>query len=326
MTTEIKLKQSSIIEHKLKEAGQSVLERINALELDKMIITEDSVKSFKKTRAELNKEFAEFESQKKAIKEAVLAPYTEFESLYKIEISDRYKEAENQLKDGIYNVESKLKAEKRDNLKIYFDELIESFELDFLTFEAWGIDINLSTTEKKYKESAYEFVEKIKSDVQLIKTQGEIEAEVLVEYKKHFNVSKAIQEVTERKRLEQGEKDKKALELLKTRQKDCLLLGMKWDEMTNVFAFSNDIYISKREIETLSEREFSAKILQCKLDIDFVSNPIESNIQPAVKAPIIAESAPKLLTAKFEISDTIERLTMLKNFLIENNFNYKNIK
>ena len=105
MKNEITLVQSPIIAHKLQEAGKSVSKGIEELELDKQVATVDTVKSLKEVRAELNKELADFENQRKAIKEGVNNPYNEFENLYKTEISDKYKSAIDTLKDKIASVE-----------------------------------------------------------------------------------------------------------------------------------------------------------------------------------------------------------------------------
>src|SRR6185503_10383235 len=99
MTQEIKITQYPVITHKLVEAGKSVTKRIEDLELDKQIATVDTVKSLKDLRAELNKELADLETQRKAIKEGVNKPYLEFEDTYKTEISDKYKIAIDLLKD-----------------------------------------------------------------------------------------------------------------------------------------------------------------------------------------------------------------------------------
>jgi hypothetical protein len=50
------------------------------------------VKTLKDLRAELNKELAEFEGQRKTIKSAILKPYEELENICKIEISEKYNE------------------------------------------------------------------------------------------------------------------------------------------------------------------------------------------------------------------------------------------
>ena len=87
----IQLIQKPVIQHEMARVGKSVTERLNALNIEGQVATEATVKSLKELRADLNKELAEFELQRKAIKEAVMNPYSEFEATYKIEISEKYK-------------------------------------------------------------------------------------------------------------------------------------------------------------------------------------------------------------------------------------------
>ena len=119
----IKLVAKPKIAHKLNELGASVTQRIKDLNLENLVATEETVKSLKELRADLNKELESFEEQRKFVKNGILNPYNEFEALYKIEISEKYAGAINILKDKIAQVENKIKQEKRENIKRYFDEL-----------------------------------------------------------------------------------------------------------------------------------------------------------------------------------------------------------
>ena len=47
-----------------------------------LVCTEDTVKEIKGVRSDLNKEFAELETQRKFVKEQVMKPYEAFESIY----------------------------------------------------------------------------------------------------------------------------------------------------------------------------------------------------------------------------------------------------
>ena len=78
-----------------------------------MVATEDTAKSLKTLRATLNKEFADYEFQRKTIKSGVLSPYDEFEAVYKTEIAEKYNMALNTLKDKIASVEDGIKEEKK---------------------------------------------------------------------------------------------------------------------------------------------------------------------------------------------------------------------
>ena len=96
----IEVKQLPIIEEQLKKVSADIDERVkNATSL---VCTEETVKMIKELRAELNKDYKEFEAQRKVVKEQVLKPYNDFEDIYKKCISDKFKNADLILvmKDG----------------------------------------------------------------------------------------------------------------------------------------------------------------------------------------------------------------------------------
>ena len=67
-----------IVYERLESVGQEIDKRIAALDLDKQLVTEDTKKAVKDTRAMLNKELKDFEEQRKRIKEQVATPYMAF--------------------------------------------------------------------------------------------------------------------------------------------------------------------------------------------------------------------------------------------------------
>ncbi len=199
----IKLEQIPILTSKIDEVSEQVDARIKALDLDKQVATPQTVKALKKTRAELNNEFKTFEEQRKSIKNVIYEPFTKFEVKYKDKIATKYKEADALLKDLIFSVEDKIKSEKAEKLKAYFNELCEAKEIDFLTFEQLNLNVTLSASEKSLKEQVNEFVKTIEKDLDLIKCVPESEdfkTDVLVEYKRSFDVNQALKIVQERKK------------------------------------------------------------------------------------------------------------------------------
>jgi hypothetical protein len=344
MESQITLVQSPVIKHQLEEVGKSVTKRINDLELDKTIATLETLKSFKDLRAELNKELDAFENQRKAIKEGVNKPYLSFEELYKTEISDKYKDATNTLKDKIASVEDKIKRDKKTNLETYFTELCQSESIDFITFDKLEIDVNLSTTEKKYKEQIFEYIQKVIDDLNLIKST-DYEAEILTEYKLTLNASKSITTVKERKEKEAAETAKLKAEQTQNRKNYLNSLGLNYVEITDSFEFNEDIYVSLNDINTMSKEDFTAKYAEIQVKInEFNANkvnvvetteaqtqetPIASPPRPPVSNPI---SAPKveviqeeIKTASFEVKATMAKLRLLGEYMKREGITYKNI-
>ena len=191
------VKQLPIIEQQLKTVSADVEKRIdNVLALP---CAESSVKQVKALRAELNKEKEEFESRRKEVKKAVLAPYEEFENKYKEYISDKYKNADEELKKRIDAVENSLKLEKRAEVERYFEEYAKINNVDFLTFEASKIKITLSASIKSLKTAVKDYVNKAVDDLKLIAEQ-EYSDEILIEYKKNLSLSSAVTTVCNRHR------------------------------------------------------------------------------------------------------------------------------
>ena len=72
----IVIEQLPIIKEHLKKVAEEIDEKVENAK--KLVCTEENKQSIKKIRTEMNKELEEFESQRKAVKEKVLAPYTRF--------------------------------------------------------------------------------------------------------------------------------------------------------------------------------------------------------------------------------------------------------
>lgn len=191
----IAVKQLPIIVEQLQQVKAEVAAKVDfALRL---VCTEDTVKDVKKVRSELNKELAEYEASRKAVKKAILTPYEQFEVVYKDCVSDTYKKADTELKRKIDSVENELKAQKAAEVKAYFDEYLQSKGIDFVTFESAHINVTLSASMKSLKKQAKAFIDKIACDLALIDTQ-EHKDDILYEYKQSLNVSSAITMVTYR--------------------------------------------------------------------------------------------------------------------------------
>ena len=189
------VKQLPQIEEHLKDLSIEVDKKVE--DAKSLVCTDENVKTIKQIRAELNKEFKEVEQQRKLVKEQVLAPYMQFETIYKQYISDKYKDADADLKLKINSVEDELKNKKEQEIKDYFEEYKIANNIDFITYGQARINVTLSASMKSLKEQAKQFIDKIIDDLNLIETQ-EHKAEILVEYKQTLNVAQSITSVTNR--------------------------------------------------------------------------------------------------------------------------------
>lgn len=212
MNNLIEIKQLPIIEEQLKSVSDEIDKKVKKAK--NLICTEESVKIIKQVRADLNKEFKELEIQRKSVKEQILAPYMKFEEIYKTYISDKYKNADMDLKQKIDNTENELKAQKQQEIIDYFEEYKIANNIDFINYKQANINVTLSASKKSLKEQAKLFIDKIVDDLRLIETQ-EYKEEILIEYRQNLNVSKSIQEVNNRHKLLKEEKKKQLEEAQK---------------------------------------------------------------------------------------------------------------
>ena len=201
----IVVKQLPVIEEQLKGLSVLIDEKVEtALALE---VSDETVKDVKKVRAELNADFEMLETKIKEVKDKVMTPYNQFEEIYKTYVSEKFKKADIDLKTKIDNVENEQKRIKTEEVKDYFNELCESENIDFVSYEQANINVTLSASMKSLKEQAKAFIDKICDDLKLIDTQ-EHKAEILAEYKVTLNVSNAITTVTDRIKREEEEKAK----------------------------------------------------------------------------------------------------------------------
>ena len=205
----ITLKQAPVIIYeKIKAVGQQIEAKIAELNLDNQLVTEDTLKSAKNTRATLRKELDDFEKQRKYIKEQVNAPYEAFEKAYKEHIKVHYDKADSTLKSKIDEVQNRLLNDKQGRIKDYFTELCQSQGIDFLIFERLPLNITLSDSDKKFKEQVTNFLGEVSKSLQLIESLNnpdEYKAEILTEYKQTLDVTTAIRNAQYRKQQREAE-------------------------------------------------------------------------------------------------------------------------
>ena len=282
----IVIKQLPIIEEQLRKASDEIDEKVkNAVAL---VCNEETIKIVKEVRATLNKELKEFEDKRKQVKSEIMKPYEDFESSYKKYISDKYKSADVELKNKIDVVENELKANKKAEIVNYFNEYLNSKNIDFVTFESANINVTLTASMKSLKEQAKNFIDKISDDLKLIDTQ-EHKAEILVEYKQSLNVSQAITSVTNR--FKAIEEEKRKLEKEQELQKEIVEIAKESDKYVDT------------HVPTIEEVP-------------------QMTIETPLEAPTIVETE-EILTLKFTVKGTRKELKALKEFLENGGYDYE---
>ena len=276
-----------IVYERLESVGQEIEKRITSLELDKQLVTEDTKKAVKDTRAMLNKEFENFETQRKQIKEKIQKPYIEFENAYNKFIKEKYKDADATLKLKIDEFERRLKLDKKERIRTYFTELCQANNIDFLPFERLCLNVRLNDTDKSLKDFVNTNIDNVVKSLAVIESLNEpdeFKAEMLTEYKQTLDVTRAIQNAQYRK--QQREAELARIEAQKARAEQARL-----------------------------EAEARAKEVAPLQAPEEVPTPA---IQE-VPAPAPQEEAPKIVETSFKVQGTIEQLKALKAYILSNN-------
>lgn len=163
---------------------------------------DDALKYVKTIRANLAKEFDRYESQRKAVKKAVMEPYDQANQKYTEFIAKPYKDADERLKKWVDHYQGELKQKCVDGLRNYFAELCQVNGIDFLPFHACGITVDMAMARQKEPRKAMDqidaVVSRVRGDIETILRLENAE-EVMAEYRKFPVLSEAIITVENRK-------------------------------------------------------------------------------------------------------------------------------
>lgn len=291
----IVVKQLPVIEDQLREVKASIQRRVD--EALSMACTEDTYKSVKKIRAELNKEYKELEDRRKEVKAAILAPYEKFDALYKECAGDLYSDADAQLKKRITEVEDGLKAQRTVEAEAYFNEYLKSINIPdgFITFATSGIKVSLSESRKAMYTKVRAVLDRIAEDLALIETQ-EHKEEILVEYRKVRNVSQTVIAVDERH---------KEMEVERQRREQAAA-----ERAARVAARS------KVEQVVTEDAELNPP----------VATPVEALVAtPAPASEGNAAAEEKVFSTAFRVNGTLDQLRALKRFLEDGGYTYEQL-
>lgn len=199
----IQIIQLPIIKERLHFLKEFVDQRV--AEAMSLICTEDTVIEVKATRAELSALFNEAETQRKAVKQAIMQPYIDFETVYKECISEPFRRADADLRGKVVAVEGEMKRACEQRLRDYFDELTQAQGIGFLKYEQAGVSVSMADARaktqppKKLREHLERFVLRVGQDIDMILTL-ENSGEIMAVYKQTLNATDAIQIVNDRHR------------------------------------------------------------------------------------------------------------------------------
>lgn len=304
----IVVKQLPVIEEQLRSVKMTIQNRVNAVL--SMECTEDTYREIKKARADLNAEFRELESRRKAVKSQVEAPYKAFEKVYKDCAADIYAQADRELAEKIYAVEGGLRRQKAAAVQAYFSEYRESLRLptDIASYDFAGINVTLTASEKSLKKQAKDYLDRIQEDLSLIDTLPDRD-EVLAEYRKCMSASKAVQGVRDRHTRIEAERQRRleAEEAARKAQEHTA-------EVEQVIAEEEELAVP--EPAEAPADEFHAPVLE---------PDSEKNAAEEVPREPEATHASRFAVA-FRVVGTLDQLKALKKFLIDGGYEYEQLQ
>lgn len=256
--------QLPIIAEQLKPISEQIAASVDyALSLE---CNEATYKEIKKIRADLNKSYQTLETQRKAVKREVLAPWNMFEDTYKEYVTNVFKPKERELAARISTVENGLKAEKENEVIAYFGEYAESKGIDFLSFPRDRIPVTMNASKKSLHEKAKSFIDCVADDLALIETQ-EHKEEILVEYKQTLNAAQAILTVTNRhKAIEEERKRKEEERAFRAQQ---AVAAAKVEEAIEEETLSAPTETEAEPVEEVSEPETPQKVQRTLYKVAF---------------------------------------------------------
>lgn len=265
----IRLIQLPVIEERLRDLKEATEHRV--AEAMSLVVSDETLTAVKNVRAELNRDFTEYENQRKAVKAAIMAPYDRFEAVYRECVTEPFKRADADLKGKIDATEREIKGRCEKQLETYFQELCAVNHVDFLTFAQTGVKVDMASARSKTPKKLMDQLRiMVEGCAQAMATIDGMEHgdEIAVEYKKCLDLTLAIRLVTERHQKLEAERQRKA------------------------------------EME--------------KYTVSPVPEPAE--VTPVPKR--VQKAAVEYLTCTFTVTDTRERLKLLKNFLDSNGYQY----
>lgn len=204
-------KINEIVIEKTKNIDE-ILEKISKLSDEEQEEQKSEVKGYKTYLNSLKKDL---ETRRIEIKKSILAPYEDFEKVYKDKTTKVLDDGITKLTNTINTIETKQIQNKVDELVTFFNEYALYYHVEnILTFDSIPIKINLSTSLNSLKKQIVEYCEKVSNDMVVISSE-EFRDEILLEYQNNgYDYTKAKITITDRhKKLEEMQKQQEKVEL-----------------------------------------------------------------------------------------------------------------
>lgn len=261
-----------------------------------VIVSEEAVDSAKRDRATLNNVAKALNNKRIDIEKKFKEQFEPFKAQVNSLIEPIEKASKN-IDIQIKGFEEREKEQKYNSIKEYFESVIGDLK-DIVKFEMiydikW---LNKNPTIKNIQETINQMIKHIKTDFEIL--NKEEKATYLKDFylNNKFDLSLTMQE---KARIEAREKQLKELEEKKVKEQ-------------------------QEQMQKLAE-QFNQQSIEEKYDIESQPQKQEEKQTPHEKQEEEKQEQQKLYKCSFEVVDTKEKLQLLKDFLINNNINYKRL-
>lgn len=260
-----------------------------------VIVSEEAVDSAKRDRAALNNVAKALNNKRIDIEKKFKEQFEPFKAQVNSLIEPIEKASKN-IDIQIKGFEEREKEQKYNSIKEYFESVIGDLK-DIVKFEMiydikW---LNKNHTIKNIQETINQIIKHIQTDFEIL--NKEEKATYLKDFylNNKFDLSLTMQE---KARIEAREKQLKELEEKKVKEQ-------------------------QEQMQKLAE-QFNQQSIEEKYDIESQPQKQEEEIKQGRQEEEKQEQQ-KLYKCSFEVVDTKEKLQLLKDFLINNNINYKRL-
>lgn len=295
------------------ELVESVTEQYKGL-----TYTNEQIKDAKSDRAKLNAMKKAISDRRIQVKKAVMEPYTLFETEVS-EVVALIEKPINMIDCQIKEYEERVKNEKKQNLKKYFEE--NASDLDgILTFDRIFDQryLNATVSLNKACGDILEKVERVRTDIRSLETFCEEKYLTTAKdvYVRTLNVSEALAEV---KRLKEFERKAEEERLRREEEAERAILAAKAKHEENVSKPDESV--------TESAKSVSEVAVNVSESVESVSEP-ENTLAPAATIDVPASAATALeedgkqYKASFTVYGTKAEIMHLKQFMIEHNIKF----
>lgn len=303
-----------------------------------MVYSEDQMKEAKADRAKLNSMKKAISDRRIEVKNAIMAPYTQFEREVK-EVVNLIEEPIALIDSQIKDFEERQKAEKRKNLAAYFEEVAAELEgvltFDMIFEQKW---LNASMSLKKAKDEVAVRIEQIKTDLRSIETFCEEKHRPQLKdyYMRCLNITSTMAEYSRLKEIERREAERQEREAERI-EREAEATRLKAEQEVSVIKTEESVIEPVENVskpaESVSEtpESVSNPPETASIPTEGVQKPDEDVVAPpagdtAVTDPFVPQENTKLCKASFTVYGTRSQIMALKKYMTDNNIRFGKVE